>query len=41
MFDRNGMYLVTKKIEKNNQKAAEIEVIILNVSDGIRQWTER
>lgn len=30
------MYLATKKIGKNNQKAAEIEVIILNVSDGIR-----
>lgn len=41
MLDRNGMYLATKKIGKNNQKAVEIEVIILNVSDGIRQWTER
>ena len=36
MFDRNSMYIATKKIGKNNQKAAEIEVIILNVSDGIR-----
>nr|WP_294679762.1 hypothetical protein [uncultured Blautia sp.] len=25
MFDRNGMYLATKKIGKNNPKAAEIE----------------
>ena len=36
VFDRNGMYLATKKIGKNNPKAAE-KLTIWSVSDGIRQ----